>query len=163
MARLIRDGAVKGGKSEAVKDAQRKPPSKSFLILGKDFVQIIAKDVLLSGDTVPNGRARENRAEIVTDAVLSQVPHRELERELMPWKPDDDASENLSLNFSHTWRLLSFIVLCFSILMRERYIYSSLCWVISLIYLAFKSIVCCQCQPGNLHLLCVVLLSSPKS
>jgi hypothetical protein len=43
MARLIRDGAVKGGKSEAVKDAQRKPPSKSFVILGKDFVQIIAK------------------------------------------------------------------------------------------------------------------------
>ncbi|CAK9229777.1 unnamed protein product [Sphagnum jensenii] len=104
MARLIRDGAVKGGKSEAVKDAQRKPPSKSVLIHGKDFVQIIAKDVLLSGDTLPNGRARENRAEIVTDAVLSQVPHRELERELMPWKPDDDASENLSLNFSHTWR-----------------------------------------------------------
>jgi hypothetical protein len=43
MARLIRDGAVKGGKSEAVKDAQRKPPSKSVLIHGKDFVQIIAK------------------------------------------------------------------------------------------------------------------------
>ncbi|CAM6047850.1 unnamed protein product [Sphagnum compactum] len=104
MARLIRDGAVKGGKSEAVKDAQRKPPSKSVVISGKDFVQIIAKDVLLSGDTLPNGRARENRAEIVTDAVLSQVPHRELERELMPWKPDDDASENLSLNFSHTRR-----------------------------------------------------------
>jgi hypothetical protein len=91
-------------------------------------VGCLLQDVLLSGDTLPNGRARENRAEIVTDAVLSQVPHRELERELMPWKPDDDASENLSLNFSHTWRLLSFIVLCFSILMRERYIYSSLCW-----------------------------------
>ncbi len=43
MARLIRDGAVKGGKSEAVKDAQRKPPLKSVVILGKDFVQIIAK------------------------------------------------------------------------------------------------------------------------
>jgi hypothetical protein len=85
----------------------------------------LLQDVLLSGDTVPNGRARENRAEIVTDAVLSQAPHRELERELMPWKPDDDASENLSLNFSHTWRLLSFIILCFSILMREIYIYSS--------------------------------------
>lgn len=46
MARLIRDGAVKGGKSEAVKDAQRKPPSKSVLIHGKDFVQIIAKVTL---------------------------------------------------------------------------------------------------------------------
>jgi hypothetical protein len=123
-------------------------------------VGCLLQDVLLSGDTLPNGRARENRAEIVTDAVLSQVPHRELERELMPWKPDDDASENLSLNFSHTWRLLSFIVLCFSILMRERYIYSSLCWVISLIYLAFKSIVCCQCQPKHLHLLCCAAMYS---
>jgi hypothetical protein len=43
MARLIKDGTVKGGKSEAVKDALRKPPLKSYIILGKDFVQIVAK------------------------------------------------------------------------------------------------------------------------
>jgi hypothetical protein len=43
MARLIKDGTVKGGKSEAVKDALRKPPLKSYIIHGKDFVQIVAK------------------------------------------------------------------------------------------------------------------------
>ncbi len=43
MARLIKDGTVKGGKSEAVKDALGKPPLKSYIILGKDFVQIVAK------------------------------------------------------------------------------------------------------------------------
>jgi hypothetical protein len=43
MARLIKDGTVKGGKSEAVEDALRKPPLKSYIIVGKDFVQIVAK------------------------------------------------------------------------------------------------------------------------
>ncbi len=43
MARLIKDGIVKVGKNEAVKEALRKPPLKSYIILGKDFVQIIAK------------------------------------------------------------------------------------------------------------------------
>jgi PAB1-binding protein PBP1 len=66
-------------------------------------VGCLLQDVLLSGDTLPNGRACENRVEIVTDAVLSQVPHRELERELMPWKPDDDTSKNLSLNFNELY------------------------------------------------------------
>ncbi|CAK9198824.1 unnamed protein product [Sphagnum troendelagicum] len=104
MARLIKDGTVKGGKSEAVKDALRKPPLKSYIIVGKDFVQIVAKDVLLSVDALSNGRAHENHTEIETDAVLSQVQNCEVERELKPWKPDDDASENLTLNFNHTWR-----------------------------------------------------------
>jgi hypothetical protein len=43
MARLIKDGTVKGGKSEVVKDALRKSPLKSYIIHGKDFVQIVAK------------------------------------------------------------------------------------------------------------------------
>jgi hypothetical protein len=63
---------------------------------------------LLSGDALSNGRAHENHTEIETDAVLSQVQNCEVERELKPWKPDDDASENLTLNFNHTWRLVSF-------------------------------------------------------
>ncbi len=68
----------------------------------------LSQDVLLSGDALSNGRAHENHAEIETDAVLSQVQNCEVERELKPWKPDDDASENLTLNFNHTWRLDSF-------------------------------------------------------
>jgi hypothetical protein len=42
MARLIKDGA-KGAKSDLVRDAAKKPPTKTHTILGKDFVQIIAK------------------------------------------------------------------------------------------------------------------------
>ncbi len=68
----------------------------------------LSQDVLLSGDALSNGRAHENHTEIETDAVLSQVQNCEVERELKPWKPDDDASENLTLNFNHTWRLVSF-------------------------------------------------------
>jgi len=62
------------------------------------------QDVSLSGDALPNGRTRENRAEIITDAVLSQGRHRELERELKPWKPDEETPENLNLSFSNSWR-----------------------------------------------------------
>ncbi len=39
MARLIKDEVIEGGKYEAVKEALRKPPLKSSIILGKDFVQ----------------------------------------------------------------------------------------------------------------------------
>jgi hypothetical protein len=37
MGRLIKDGTVKGGKNEAVKEALSKPPLKSYISLGKDF------------------------------------------------------------------------------------------------------------------------------
>lgn len=73
---------------------------------------VMLQEVSLSGDALPNGRARENRAEMITDAVLSQGRLRELERELKPWKPDDDASENLNLNFTHTWRSLFILFDC---------------------------------------------------
>ncbi|CAM6106174.1 unnamed protein product [Calypogeia fissa] len=104
-ARLTRDGSVKGGKSEAVKEAARKAPQKTFVIHAKDFVQIIAKDVSLSGDALPNGKARDNRADIVTDAVLSQGRLREGERELKPWKPDDEAPKPVGLEstFQSSW------------------------------------------------------------
>jgi len=38
MARLMKDGTVKGGKNEVMKEAVRRPPLKSYIILGKDFV-----------------------------------------------------------------------------------------------------------------------------
>jgi hypothetical protein len=38
MAKLIKDGTVKGGKNEVVKEGVRRPPLKSYIILGKDFV-----------------------------------------------------------------------------------------------------------------------------
>ncbi|KAL2613176.1 hypothetical protein R1flu_024868 [Riccia fluitans] len=106
MARLIKDGSVKGGKSEAVKEAARKAPHKSLVIHAKDFVQIIAKDVPLSGDAgLSNGRARDNRGELATDNLISQGRQREIERELKPWKPDDEAPRSLALEstFQSSW------------------------------------------------------------
>ncbi|KAL3679895.1 hypothetical protein R1sor_022851 [Riccia sorocarpa] len=106
MARLIKDGSVKSGKSEAVKEAARKAPQKSLVIHAKDFVQIIAKDVALNGDAgLSNGRARENRGELATDSLISQGRQREVERELKPWKPDDDAPRSLALEstFQSSW------------------------------------------------------------
>jgi hypothetical protein len=41
--RLMKDGIVKGGKNEVMKEAVRRTPLKSYIILGKDFVYIIAK------------------------------------------------------------------------------------------------------------------------
>jgi len=43
MARLIKVEVIEGGKYEVVKEALRKPPLKFSIILGKDFVQMIAK------------------------------------------------------------------------------------------------------------------------
>lgn len=42
MARLIRED-TEGSKGELVKEAARKPPIRTIVIQGKDFVQIIAK------------------------------------------------------------------------------------------------------------------------
>ena len=72
------------------------------------FWYCFLQDVSLSGDALPNGRTRENRAEIITDAVLSQGRHRELERELKPWKPDEETPENLNLSFSNSWRSVDY-------------------------------------------------------
>jgi hypothetical protein len=43
MARLIKDEVIEGGKYEVVKEVLRKPPLKFSIILGKDFLQMIAK------------------------------------------------------------------------------------------------------------------------
>ncbi|KAG0573034.1 hypothetical protein KC19_VG143000 [Ceratodon purpureus] len=102
MARLTRDsaGSVHG---DSVREAARKPPIKTYVIQGKDFVQIIARDVSLSGDAVSNSRSQDNRSDILTDTVLSQGWHRETERELMPWKADDSSAGDLSFNLTNTW------------------------------------------------------------
>lgn len=65
----------------------------------------MSQDVSLSGDALANSRVRENRSELLTDAVVSQGWHRESERELKPWKPDDEFSDPTSINLSNTWRL----------------------------------------------------------
>eukprot|EP00250_Pteridium_aquilinum_P024057 c2825_g1_i2 orf=271-2997(-) len=103
VARLVRDGSSKG-KVEAAKELTRKP-IKTLIIRAKDLVQIIAKDVPVYGEVPQNGRARENRAEIVTDSFLSQGRHGEVERELKPWTPDKDDPRDLGLDstFQNSW------------------------------------------------------------
>jgi hypothetical protein len=41
--KAYKDEVIEGGKYEVVKEALRKPPLKFSIILGKDFVQMIAK------------------------------------------------------------------------------------------------------------------------
>lgn len=62
------------------------------------------QDVSLSGDSLANIRVRENHTELVTDSVVSQGWHRESERELKPWKPDDEFYDPTSTSLSNTWR-----------------------------------------------------------
>ncbi|MCO5582504.1 hypothetical protein L7F22_036401 [Adiantum nelumboides] len=100
IARLVRDG-----KNDIIgKDSTRRPV-KTLVIQAKDLVQINAKDVPISGEMLQNGRARENRAEIVTDSFLSQGRHGEVERELKPWTPDNDdfRDPGLDSTFQNTW------------------------------------------------------------
>lgn len=97
MARLTKDGSAKGGGKDMFKDLARRAPLKTLIILAKDLVQVIAKDIPLAGDGMVNGRARENKHEIVTDSFLAQSHPIEVERELKPWTPDKDAPENIDL------------------------------------------------------------------
>ncbi|XP_073388244.1 uncharacterized protein [Physcomitrium patens] len=102
MARHVKEG-THPTQGESGREAARKPPIKKLQIQGKDIVQIIAKDVSLSGDGSFNSRTRENRSDIVTDSAVSQGWHRESERELKPWKPDDESSDPTSFNLSNAW------------------------------------------------------------
>lgn len=105
MARLIKDGSIKGEKYDAVKDAASKAPIKTLIILANDLVQVIAKDVQITGDELANGQACQNRHDIVIDSFLTQAHRVELERALEPWTPDKDAADNLGLEdtFQNTW------------------------------------------------------------
>lgn len=97
MARLTKDGNAKGGGKDMCKDLARRAPIKTLIILANDLVQIIAKDIPLTGDGMGNGRVRENKHEIATDSFLAQAHPIEVERELKPWTPDKDAPENIDL------------------------------------------------------------------
>lgn len=103
MVYLIKDGTMKG-KADPAKELAVLP-YKEYVIFAKDIVQIIAKDVPLRGETLQNGRVRENRAEMLTDSLLSQGRHGDQERELKPWTPDTNDSRNLELEstFENTW------------------------------------------------------------
>ncbi|XP_068659380.1 polyadenylate-binding protein-interacting protein 3-like [Aristolochia californica] len=87
MARLVKDGSLRGPKSHPV--SVSKPPSKTLIIPAKELVQIIAKDVLFSEDGLVNGYAHDKRQDIMIDSFISQPSYVE-ERELERWTPDQD-------------------------------------------------------------------------
>eukprot|EP00850_Spirogloea_muscicola_P005821 SM000027S09602 [mRNA] locus=s27:276426:281254:- [translate_table: standard] len=118
MARLTKDGsAAKGsstaGRTEVLREAARQPPIKTLVVHAKDFVQIIAKDVPLEREVLPNGRLRDavgsgsnggGRGELATDLGISGRRASVAERELKPWRPDvgDEAGHHRSLPLEQT-------------------------------------------------------------
>ncbi|KAH1038018.1 hypothetical protein J1N35_039761 [Gossypium stocksii] len=88
MARLIKDGTLCGYK--ATTEFLSKAPSKILIIPDKELVQIIAKDVAVTGDGFASEPQNEKHQEILIDSAISQSQHAEVERELEPWVPDAD-------------------------------------------------------------------------
>lgn len=61
--------------------------------------------MIIFGDTIANGRLRDSKSELLTDSSLASGKQKELERELKPWQPDEEAPRNLALDttFQSTW------------------------------------------------------------
>ncbi|KAJ1424501.1 LsmAD domain [Sesbania bispinosa] len=88
MARLTKDGSLQGEKSGA--EFVSKAPSKILIIPAKELVQIIAKDVAVTGDGLPSEAHQDMHQELMVDSLISQSRHVDLGRELKPWVPDED-------------------------------------------------------------------------
>lgn len=103
MARLIRDGTLRGEKATA--EFVSKAPSKTLIIPGKELVQLLAKDVAVTRDDFASELRREKQLEIMTDSAISQSRYVDVERELEPWVPDEDDSQHPELDniFDGPW------------------------------------------------------------
>ncbi|KAK7325091.1 hypothetical protein VNO77_29167 [Canavalia gladiata] len=88
MARLTKDGSLRGQKSGA--EFVSKPPSKILIIPAKELVQVIAQDVAITRDGLPDESPHDIHQEIMVDSLISQSRHVELGRELQRWVPDED-------------------------------------------------------------------------
>ncbi|XVE51889.1 hypothetical protein DITRI_Ditri02bG0077200 [Diplodiscus trichospermus] len=86
MARLVKDGTLRGHKTEFVSKA----PSKILIIPAKELVQVIAKDVAVTIGGFARELQHEKQQELLIDSVISQSRYVEVERELEPWVPDED-------------------------------------------------------------------------
>nr|XP_016462799.1 PREDICTED: polyadenylate-binding protein-interacting protein 3-like isoform X1 [Nicotiana tabacum]XP_016462800.1 PREDICTED: polyadenylate-binding protein-interacting protein 3-like isoform X1 [Nicotiana tabacum]XP_016462801.1 PREDICTED: polyadenylate-binding protein-interacting protein 3-like isoform X1 [Nicotiana tabacum]XP_016462803.1 PREDICTED: polyadenylate-binding protein-interacting protein 3-like isoform X1 [Nicotiana tabacum]XP_016462804.1 PREDICTED: polyadenylate-binding protein-int len=90
MAHLIKD-CTEGMKSTS--ETFSKPPSKTLIIPGKEFVQVTAKGVPVTLDGFRTEFMLEKQQELLTDSCISQSRHNEVARQLERWVPDDDAPE----------------------------------------------------------------------
>ncbi|OAY76550.1 Polyadenylate-binding protein-interacting protein 4 [Ananas comosus] len=100
MAHLIKDGSVRGQKPSP--DFVKKP--ETLIIPAREFVQVVAKDVVFSTDEFTNQHGRDKRKDFMIDSVISHSHHMQ-ERELERWTPDEDAPERPELEniFDGTW------------------------------------------------------------
>ncbi|OVA08908.1 LsmAD domain [Macleaya cordata] len=106
MARLTKDGSFRG--QNAVSDSVNKAPSKTLIIPAKELVQVMAKDVPLTGNDLTKGLQHERRQDIMIDSYISKSHLVEVERVLERWTPDENDSqcpeyENI---FDGTWNRL---------------------------------------------------------
>ncbi|QHN94863.1 polyadenylate-binding protein-interacting protein 3 isoform X2 [Arachis ipaensis] len=103
MARLIKDGSLKGQKSSA--EPVSKAPSKILIIPAKELVQVIAKGVAVTRDGLPSELHHDMHQEIMVDSLISHSRHVELGRELKPWVPDEDVPQcpELENTFDGPW------------------------------------------------------------
>ncbi|KAK7389651.1 hypothetical protein VNO78_24870 [Psophocarpus tetragonolobus] len=88
VARLTKDGSLQGQRSGV--EYVNKAPSKTLIIPANDLVQVIAKDVAVSRDGLPNESHYDMHHEIMVDSIISQSRHTETGRELQRWVPDED-------------------------------------------------------------------------
>lgn len=87
MARLIKDGSLRGQKAAA--ESVSKAPLKTLIIPAKEFVQVSAKGVPVTRDELSQEFQHEKLQELMLDSNISQSRHVEVERELEPWIPDE--------------------------------------------------------------------------
>ncbi|PIA27734.1 hypothetical protein AQUCO_07600117v1 [Aquilegia coerulea] len=87
MARVIKDGPFKGQKLAT--DSVGKGLLKTMIIPAKELVQVIAKDVAVTGNELITSVQHEKRQDIMIDSYISQG-FVEAERELGRWAPDED-------------------------------------------------------------------------
>ncbi|KAL1212072.1 Polyadenylate-binding protein-interacting protein 4 [Cardamine amara subsp. amara] len=103
MACLIKDGTLRGHKSRS--EFFKKPPSKTFIIPADELVQVVAKDLSVSTDSMLNAVQSEKPMELLTDSSISQSYHVDRGRELKPWVPDENVPQGADLEnvFDHSW------------------------------------------------------------
>ncbi|XP_059442130.1 uncharacterized protein LOC132174498 [Corylus avellana] len=106
MARLTKDGSVRGQKATA--ESVSKAPSKTFIIPGKELVQVVAKGVSVTRDELSHEVQHEKQQELMLDSSISQSRYVEMERELEPWVPGEDDPQFPELDniFDDPWHRL---------------------------------------------------------
>ncbi|XP_038724821.1 polyadenylate-binding protein-interacting protein 3-like isoform X3 [Tripterygium wilfordii] len=104
MACLTKDGSSRWPRAELV----NKPPTKTFIIPGKELVQVLAKDVTVSTDGFSNDLQHEKHQEILLDSYISHSRLVDVERELGRWVPDNDDPQCPELDdiFDGPWNRL---------------------------------------------------------